>query len=239
MKRKILFLILFISLIFLYNTSLYATDINFGFKGSINASYFHGDYVYTGEIITLDPGPKLSTRFSAGGLVRYNFTDVTSLQTEILYTTRGVRFRETFEFRNQTLFLNGDLTLTYVELPVLLRFTTSLPDRGPTFVQEPGFTYNAYAGTSFAYKTNATFSGRLTGDIFGDDFRQRFENRIWDQFTGTDISFIIGAGLEYGIRYRFTFDVRYVLSITNIGNDSQFPEDIRNGMVSVFIGTVF
>jgi hypothetical protein len=239
MKRKLFYLIRIIFLLLLYNTSLYAIDINFGFKGSINASHFHGDYVYTGETFTLDPKPRLSPRFSAGGLVRYNLTQRISVQTELLYTTRGVRFREYVEFRNQSLELRSDLTLTYIELPVLFRITTTLPDRGPTFIREPGFTYNAYIGASLAYKTNATFSGRLTGEVYGEDFRERFKNRVWNQFSDTDISFIIGVGFEYGIRYRFTFDMRYALSIMNIGNDSQFPENIRNGMVSVFIGTVF
>ena len=235
MKRVIFTIVIY----FIFSSPTLTNPLNFGFKGSINASYFQGDYIYSGEDITLDPEPKLSTRFSAGGFVRYNFTNVISIQPEILYTTRGVRFRDTIEFRNQALDLNGDLTLTYIELPVLLRISTILPDRGPTFVEEPGFTYNAYTGASFAYKTNATFSGRLTGEIFEVDFNERFNNRVWDQFSDTDVSFIIGAGFEYGIKYRFTFDIRYVLSITDIGNDPQFPEDIRNGMVSVFIGAVF
>ena len=228
MGRIFKYLIVFF---FLYPTTFFASDFNYGLKGSINASYFHGDYIYTGQTLTLDPEPRLSTRFSGGGFIRFNFTNITSIQTELLYTSRGARFRESLEFRNQTLDLSGDLTLTYIELPVLLRFTTTLPDRGPTFVQEPGFTYNAYTGASFAYKTNATFSGRLTGEVFGDDFSERFNNRVWNQFSDTDVSFIVGAGFEYGIQYRFTLDIRYVISVTDIGNDLQFPDDIRNGMV--------
>ena len=239
MKQLHYFIIVCTLFLFLTQNFLNAQSFNFGFKGSINGSYFHGDYLYTGEVISLDPEPKLSGRFSVGGLVRYNFTEVTSIQSEILYSTRGVRFNENIEFRDQILRLNGDLTLSYIEVPVLLRLTTSLPDRGPTFVQEPGFTFNAYTGGSFGYKTNAKLTGRLTGEIRGDDFRERFANRVWNQFSDTDFSFILGAGFEYGIKYRFTFDIRYALSITDIGNNSQFPEDIRNGMVSVFIGAVF
>ena len=236
--KKLRFLI-FVYLIFFGQSFLNAQSFNYGFKGSVNASYFHGGYIYIIGDEILAPEPKLSSRFSVGGLLRYNLTELTSIQTELLYTTRGVRFGENIEFRNQILRLNGDLMLTYIEIPVLLRFTTSLPDRGPTFIQEPGFTFNVYTGGSFGYKTNAKFSGRLTGELFGDDFRERFENRVWNQFTDTDFSFIFGTGFEYGIQYRFTLDIRYVLSITDIGNDPQFPEDIRNGMVSVFIGAVF
>ncbi len=236
--NKLHYGILIVAIVFQYNT-LQAQSFNFGFKGSVNASYFHGDYIYAGEDITLAPEAKLSGRFSAGGLMRYNLTEVTSIQTEVLYTTRGVRFSEVVTIRNQKFSFKGDLALAYIEIPVLLRFSTGLRDRGPTFVQEPGFTFNAYTGGSVGYKTNAKFTGRLAGDIFGIDMYERFENRVWDQFADTDVSFIIGAGFEYGIRYRFTFDIRYIINVMDIGNDSHFTDDIRNGMVAVFIGGVF
>ena len=228
------------SLFFFFNISFVnAQALNFGFKGGVNASYFQGSYIYAGDDFTLNLNPDLSARFSAGGLVRYNITEVTSIQSELLYTTRGVRFDQNVDLRNQTLRLKGDLTLTYMELPVFLRVSTTLPDHGKWFSPEPGFTFNAYTGGSFAYKTNAKFSGILSGEVLGDDYSERFENRVWDQFTDTDFSFIVGAGFEYGVQYRFTFDVRYVISITDIGSDPEFPDDVRNGKVSVFIGMVF
>ena len=236
--KKLYYVVLIVAIVIQY-TTLHAQTLNYGFKGSFNASYFHGDYIYSGEEITVDPEPKISSRFSIGGFLRYNLTNVTSIQSEILYSTRGVRFSEIVTIRDQLFRFNGHLTLTYIEIPLLLRFTTNLRDRGPTFVQEPGFTFNAYTGPSFGYKTNAKLSGRLSGDIFGIDFREEFRNSVWDQFTDTDVSFIIGAGFEYGMKYRFTFDIRYAINITDIGNDSHFPDDVRNGMVSVFIGAAF
>jgi hypothetical protein len=233
--RKVLVIVI---LYFILNPSIFAQSLNFGLKGSVNASYLRGDYIYESEELNLNLGPKLSGRFSIGGFVRYNLTGMTSIQSEILYSTRGGHFTENIEFRNQDLKIDGDLTLSYIEIPLLIRLSTSLPDRGPTFVQDPGFTFNVYAGGSFAYKTNAKFSGRLSGEVLGDDFRERFENRVWNQFKGTDYSFIVGVGFEYGVKYRFTFDLRYVMSLTDIGNDPRFPDDIRNGMISVFIGTV-
>lgn len=229
------------------NSPVIAQKLDLGFKGSINASYFHGGYIFTEQIsdgevtdeITLNLNPKLSSRFSIGGLIRYNVTDLFSVQSELLYTTRGTRFSENVDIFGQILKLDGNVTLTYIEIPLLFRVSTSLPDRGPLFYQRPGFTFNAYTGGSFAYKTNAKFSGDLTGVLLGVDFEESFENSVWDQFTDTDFSFIVGAGFEYGVRTRYTFDVRYVLSVTDIGNDPEFERDVRNGAVSVMMGIVF
>jgi hypothetical protein len=216
---------------------MHAQSFNFGFKGSYNVTYFHGDYIYTGDQVTLGLKQKLANRFSGGILLRYNVTSVFSIQSEVLYTTRGISFKENIDIGNLPLKLSGNLTLTYIEIPLLLRINTTLPDRGPTLVQEPGFTFNTYAGGSFGYKMNAKISGRLSGDIYGSDYNERFENVVSNQFTDTDVSFIIGAGFEYGIKYRFTFDLRYIISLIDIGNDPQFVGTIRNGMFAIFVGT--
>jgi hypothetical protein len=214
-------------------------SLNYGFKGSINASSLYGGYIFTSDDLVVDLDPNVSSRFSAGGFIRYNLSRVTSIQTEFFYSTRGARINEDIQFRNQTLNLDGDITLAYIEVPVLIRLNTLLPDRGPTFVREPGFTFNAFLGGSFAYKTNATLTGRLTGEVLGDYFNERFKNTVWNQFVDTDFSFIVGAGFEYGVNYRFTFDIRYVVTILDIGNDPNIMHSIRNGAVSIFIGTVF
>jgi hypothetical protein len=234
MKRFLLLL----SLTFIQTASVIAFDINFGLKGGLNVSYLYGSYIYMIDDIPLHFNPKLSERLSLGGFIRYNFSGMTSIQSEILYTTRGCHYLEIFEFRNQSLELDGELTLSYIEIPIVIRFSTSLPDRGPTFVQEPGFTFNVYTGASFSYKTNAILTGKISGDVLGGDFNERFRNRIWNQFTDNDLSIIAGAGFEYGVRYRFIFDIRYAIGLLNIGKDPQFPDDIRYGMVTVFIGTV-
>jgi hypothetical protein len=234
MKR----LLLFISITFIQSGSLVAFDINFGIKGGLNGSYLHGTYIYIVDDTPLHFNPNLSERFSLGGFIRYNFTDMTAIQSEILYSTRGCHFSENFEFRNQILKIDGELTLSYIEIPILIRFSTSLPDRGPTFVQEPGFAFNVYTGASFSYKTDAILTGRISGDVLGEDYNERFRNRVWNQFTDNDLSIILGAGFEYGVRYRFIFDIRYAMGLLSIGKDPQFPDDIRYGMVSIFIGTL-
>jgi hypothetical protein len=230
--------LLFISITLIQSGSLIAFDINFGFKGGLNASYLHGTYIYMVDDIPLHFNPKLSERFSLGGLIRYNFMGMTSIQLEILYSTRGCHYSENFEFRNQTLKIDGELTLSYIEIPILIRLSTSLADRGPTFVREPGFTFNVYTGASFSYKTDAILTGGISGDVLGEDYNERFRNRVWNQFTDNDLSIILGAGFEYGVRYRFIFDIRYAMGLLNIGKDPQFPDDIRYGMVSIYIGTL-
>jgi hypothetical protein len=235
--RYPLFLFAILSLFF--SNNLYTQHLNFGLKSGINASYFHGRYIFTGGDVTLDLTPKLSTRFSGGGLVRYTFTPHFSLQSEFLYITKGVRFKQDVNIHNQDLNLTGNLILTYIEVPLLFRISTKRRERSKWFYPEPEITFNVYTGGSFSYKINSEFSGDVTGAPFGYEFDESFNNRVWNQFTDNDISFIAGVGFEYGVDTRFTMDFRYAISIMDIGNDPQFPQEIRNGMLSVLLGMVF
>jgi hypothetical protein len=226
-------------LVFLLQNSLIAQRVEFGIKGGMNASYFQGTYTFEDENARFDLKPKIGTRYSVGGLIRYNITPTISLQSELFYTTSGVRFREPVLVQEQNINILANITLTYISIPVLFRISTTLPDRGKYFYRKPGFTFNAFTGGLFAYKTNAKFEGHLSGVIAGREYNESFLNSVWDQFTDTDIGFVIGAGFEYGVSIRFTFDMRYVVSLTNIGTSPQFPRNIRNEMVSILVGTVF
>ena len=231
-------LILFFPILLIGLTSN-AQDVDYGFKVSRNASYLHGSYIKSQEDITISLEPDLSWRHSMGVFVRYNITTTFSVQPELLYTTRGVHFKENVIIRDQDMRVEGDLTLRYIELPLLLRISNRKPIPQQPVYEPPGYSYNGYTGLSFAYNTSARFSGDLSGDLFGVDFDEPFSSRVRDQFTATDINFILGAGFEYGRHTRFIFDIRYAFSILDIGKDPDFSGDIRNSAVSVMMGVVF
>jgi hypothetical protein len=237
-KSTIYILFSFI-LMYASNNSLKSQQFEFGLKGGINAANLHGTYIYKGEELILDLATnKVGARFTAGGLIRYYITSNIALQSELLYTTSGTRFHEPVTIRTQDLSISANLTLTYIAVPVLFRLSTTLPNPGKYFIQEPGFTFNVYTGGQYAYKTNAKFTGDLSGIILDLEFAESFVNDVGNQFADTDISFVAGAGFEYGVSNRFIFDIRYVVSLMDIGNDQLFPYKIRNGMVSVLIGVV-
>ncbi len=224
----------------LFGLTAFGQGVNYGLKISKNFSHFYGNYVATAEEeirVTLDP--KFSSRFSGGGFVRYYVTQRFSIQTELLYTTRGVRFNEDVEIRNREMQISGGLMMKYIEVPVLFRFGTWLPKPEPPQYHPPGYTYHAFTGFSVGYHATTRFSGDLSGDLFGVDFNEPFSGRVEDQFNDTDVSLIIGAGIEYGRLSKFTFDIRYIVSLLDIGTDPAFSGDIRHGAISASIGVLF
>jgi len=231
---------IFVLLILLLAASLsHGRDIDYGIKISRDIAFIFGSYTNSAEDIRVDLDPKLTSHFSFGGFARYHLTSALSIQPEFLYTTKGGKFNEEVLIRGQQMRLKGDLTLRYIEFPVLLRLSTYLDRPPPPRYQPPGYTFNGYTGLSFGYNTSARFSGDLSGDVFGVDFDEPFSSRVRDQFTNTDISLLLGTGMEYGRDTWFTLDIRYAISIMDIGKDPDFSDRFRNSSVSVMIGILF
>lgn len=235
-------ILLITALILLVASTSYTQVIEFGLKTGVNTSYFHGDrYTFIEEDVRLDLDPTVGVRFTGGVVTRINITPSFAIQSEILYTTKGARFDENIEVREQILGLTGNVTLGYIEVPLLFRITTTLPDRGPLFYPKPGMTYNAYIGGVAAYRTRSTFSGQLTGNLFGAPFDEQFKNHVWNQFADFDYGVVAGAGFEYGARgeTKYFIDVRYTLGLKNVGDDPQINFSLRNANVAISAGVMF
>ncbi len=224
----------------LFGLTAFGQSVNYGLKVSKNISHFYGSYVATAQDdirVTLDPG--FASRYSGGAFVRYYITNEFSIQTEMRYTSRGVRFDDEVVIRNRDMRITGNLMMNYIEVPVLFRFGTWLPNPEPPQYHPPGYTYHAFTGFSVGYNTHSRFSGDLSGDLFGVDFDEPFSDDVKYQFNDTDVSLIVGAGFEYGRLAKFTFDVRYIVSLLDIGKDPAFRGDIRHGTISASVGVLF
>jgi len=233
-------------IIFAFNPAivniLFSQTFEFGIKSGINTSYFQGDqYSFIADDVQLSLDPKVAIRFTGGAIARINFTPAFAMQTEILYTTKGARFNEEIDVRGQELNIEGGITLGYMEVPLLLRFSTTRRDRGPLFYPKPGMTFNAYAGGVAAYRTRSTFRGEITGDLFGLPFDEEFKNNVWYQFDDIDYGIVVGTGFEYGAddTMKYLVDVRYTLGLMDIGDDTQTHFSLRNGNISLSVGLVF
>jgi hypothetical protein len=236
MKHRFLFIL------FLVPLSLNTQTFNFGLKTGLSSSVLHGDgYSFLDEDILLNLDPTIGIRFTGGAIARLNVTPSFSIQTEILYTTKGARFNEEVDIRGHLLNLNGNVTLGYIELPLLLRFTTTLPDRGPLFYPKPGTTFNAYFGAAGAYKTRATFSGDISGEVFGVSYFEEYKNGVWNQFTDIDLGVVVGLGFEYGARdeTKYFIDLRFTYGLMDIGDDPETNISLRNSHASISMGILF
>ncbi len=237
-KRTFFTLFLTVSILTIAQSQIF----ELGLKSGVNLSYFHGDqYSIIEEDVQLILDPETTVRFTGGIIARLNITSIFSIQTEILYSTKGARFQEDIVVRGQELSFDGGVTLGYIEIPLIMRLSTTRPDRGPLFYDRPGFTFNAYGGGIAAYRTRSTFGGELTGDLFGVPFDEVFKNRVWYQFKDIDYGIVVGTGLEYGAddSIKYLLDIRYTLGLMDIGDDPQTNFSLQNGNISISAGVMF
>jgi len=226
--------------VLLFATEGFSQGLQYGLQLGKSYSHMHGSFVTTAaEDIRLSLDPNLASRFSGGAYMRYYVTPAFSIQPEVLFSTRGGRIKEDVDIRGREMRINGNLMMHYVEIPLLFRLGTSIDFPEPPRYEPPGYTYHVLAGVSASYNTRARFGGNLSGDVFGVDFDEEFSGSVRSQFQDTDLGVILGAGFEYGRDTRFTFDIRYVLSILDINNNAAVSGEIRNGTITAMMGILF
>ena len=106
------------------------TGLKLGLKGGFNMSTFSG---------ADSKGSEYKAGFAAGGLLNYGFTDMLSVQGELLYSQLGAS-RDGINFTNNgTAYTNGTAktTLGYINVPILLKVNTGDEGKGLFFELGP------------------------------------------------------------------------------------------------------
>ena len=202
-----------------------AQDIKFGIKAGANFSTLTGDAV--ADDVEMKPG------FHAGGLVEIKFTEMLSLQPEVLFSYQGAKTSD----REDDLAGNisrteSKVNLSYINVPVMLKF---YPVNG-FFIQagpQIGFLVSAKS------KNESTFTdpGNLTTN-------QSTEVDIKDDLKTVDVSF--NAGLGYDFTPNLFIDARYSFGLTNVYDAPDFlggfgitELDAKNSNITVSLGYKF
>lgn len=131
-----------------------------------------------------------------------------SLQPELSFVQKGSKIDDP----------SGDdakLTLNYIEVPVLLKYSSA----------SEGTRFFGQAGPSFGYAISGKNKvGDQSEDVeFGDDATKR-----------ADLGLHIGAGVGFGNVF---IDARYVLGLANIVDDSDVT--VRNRGILISLGYMF
>jgi hypothetical protein len=238
MRFKNLFPLIAIVLLLTAQSSQ-AQEFKFGLKNGLNLSVFQGSFKYTEEDVDLEFDSKITLRYAFGTMARFEFNPHFSIQTELLYNSKGTRLDEDIELNNQNVNINGGVVVNYIEIPLFLRFSTRLPHRATYFYPIPGFTYNFYIGGYYGFNVRSKFRGLVSGDIVGPTLNEEFENDIRTLLKKEDYGAVAGLGFEYGLYTKFVFDIRYAHGMNDIGNDPVTNLSLKNGVLSASIGVMF
>jgi len=176
----------------------------FGVKAGINLA-----------TVTFDPEPDEDvldrrTGFVGGLFVVVPASDRLGFQGEVLFSQKGAS-----EDGGA-----GDLSLDYLEVPLLLRVGTASP-------LETSF--HAFAGPSIGLRLRA----RVTTETFDGETE---DEDIADDVKGFDFGVVAGAGVNFG---RFTLDGRYTWGLNNLNSLEDDEMKLRNRVFSIMAGVRF
>jgi len=167
-----------------------AQEVKFGIKGGINFTTVLGtDY------------EGLKTSFHFGAASEIILSDNFSVQPELLYSSQGSRYEETYEFLGFIEEEKVDIDLNYLNIPIMAKF-----------YPVGGFNIEAGPQIGFLLSAKTDFSFNENGDITSgsDDLK--------DHLKGIDL------GLNLGLGYKFTngfnLGARYTFALTDINDSS-------------------
>lgn len=192
MKKTILTL----SMIGMFSAGLLAQGVSGGIKVGANFA----NQKISGSGITLDT--KMKPGFQAGVYLTAMFSEKIGLQPEVLYSLEGSKYENGSATTN--------INLTYVNVPVLLRYNITEM-------------FNVHAGPQFGFITKAEFESD------GDK-----EDAV-DSFKKSDVSIAFGAGVDLPVG--LNFGLRYAIGLADIAEEDGFGDgSIKSANLQVYLG---
>ncbi len=250
MKRnftaKSLFLLFAISLASLSKTT---AQIEWGIVGGINMAGMSGAGFETIADSTL-PSFKSITRFRVGIFADIPLNNYWSFNPELYYSVKGGiqnldSGRQQIDLSTSTPFIATDRTvsnidLNYIEIPLLIRFSTPLGRKSAMYPYENSvkpFYLDLFGGPYFSYMISNVNNATIISSSFSDQDTSEAYNFSRTSSTSGAIEQIskidFGAVMGMGIKWRFNrksylyLDFRYTLSMVNLNKgywDREVPD---------------
>ena len=200
-----------------------AGTLSFGIKAGLNLSSITETPEAWNSEKSFKPGAV------GGAVLVYEFDNGFGIQPELLYSQKGVSTSLYQGFVD----VDMDLALSYIELPLLARYT---------FPLEGNFKPNVFAGPSIAYTLSSELEFEAGILSAGLDFSSMTHV--------SDFGIVLGAGFEWTVGSgAVTFDGRYTRGFTNviltgdfeINGDTQTIEgdDFKNHGMAFILGYLY
>ena len=209
--HRILVAVLAVSLFVLPSTVL-AGGLSVGPKVGVNFANFTGNDV---------EGEEMKIGAAIGGVLVYSFSDLISVQPELLYTMKGTLDED-----------DKAINLNYLEIPILAKFSFLTGDVRPI----------AFIGPALGILLSADWDGKSEAPAGPGGALIK----VSDLVNSTDIGAVIGAGVEIGKLGpgTLTADLRYEMGLTTIAsdkmkNDEGETADVKNSVISLMVGYLF
>lgn len=193
-----------------------AQTVKFGVKGGVNLANLTGD--------VQDASMKVG--FHAGGLAEIKIAENFAIQPELQFSLEGSKTTDRNSGTGFSRTSEDDLSLTYVNLPVMFKYYI-LTDK---LSLEAGPQVGFLASAKRKFDTTTNTGGTIVRTSGSDDVK--------DQFNSVNFGFNAGAGYNF-TEHIFT-SIRYNLGLADISkNDSNNNSKINNVVVQFSLGYKF
>jgi opacity protein-like surface antigen len=203
--------ILLISLLMLVAVS--ASFGQVGIRGGINLGTIGGDDKTQNGI---DPTTKVG--FTGGITYHIGLIMGLSIQPELLYVQKGAIYEESLSYGNYSMSQKVTMTGDCIDIPVLARFNLPMLVLSPYI--EGGVAYSILLSAKSKVETTTNIPGQTSGST---------ETDIKDQLSKSDMSLIVGVGVEFLI---VEINARYILGMTKLDKDGLYKAYNRGIMLT-------
>ena len=225
MNKKSLIFLLF----FFFVVSNCVFSLEFGIKGGFSLSKLNIIYCCCcdGDCEDEKADSRNLNGFQAGMFFTFDISENIQLQPEILFAKRGTKEVDSSTSEWYTCESEAKWKLTYVEIPVLLKF--NLQSKGSF---KPGF----FVGPYFAHNLSSKVCVKTTGQFDDEIYDREYEEDIECYLESFDYGIIVGAGFDFKTgSTRIILDVRYSHGLANIFKSSAIVNN-RSFMFMIGIG---
>ncbi|TVR32017.1 MAG: PorT family protein [Balneolaceae bacterium] len=210
------------------SSTTHAQRLGLGVTAGVNTSTHLENFRFVSGDINLDFSPGISTGFNAGLMVRQGITQRFRFQAEPSIAMLGASYDDSFTLRGFDFETDSKTQLLYVQLPLLIQFTTVPPERTVFGRQRSETTYHLTGGVFGGYLLDAQFSGSNSGAPIGIEFQGAFSEDVRNQYKEYDGGVVLGGGLEHGHNSKIGLEARIMFSVIDSGDaDFSFrPQNI-------------
>lgn len=198
-KRKI---IVIISILFFTLNHGFAQEISI--RGGFNLSQFWWEY---DDIVGTPEGTMQNPGFNIGPILDLPISKIFSVETGILYTSKG--YKSSVDFNG--VLIEGRENLYYLDVPVLFKITVPVKKVGIFAMTGP------YIGEALY--------GKYKQEITENSYTDKWEgNILWgnepDEYDRFDYGLKFGAGIRYA---KWQMGACYEFGLKNISNMNRLP----------------